>query len=580
MNKKKSLITALLLVVVAGLSITAGTFAYFQWTTGTEGGTQVNVTIEMGGITMHIEPETTEFVGLYPTAHCENNVRYGDALVTIVNNTGTLAIPSFKLKVRVTDKDGNGVPKSALEHINYAVVPIKTTKDAQGNPVKGDTGSYSCSNVPVLDDAADSGNLLNNAPGTVDTSFNFENVSVNGGFTHVPSEGDLSLGGIASLSSGYLPRQYYIGDSETTGFYKGDVNGITFRGESYTTSYQYFRVYVWVDGGYTSTIVGNVVSDPLQNAKIEITWSEESMVQQVSGESNVESVRAAGLYQADGTFTSWDDLLIGGDSEGIAVEDSKIIAAANHLRGDLIIPDGIIAIMSFGSAAFTSVKIPSSVIEISPYLFMSDTWKHIYYDGTVEQFSLVDFSTIEVTVLEVECLDGEVPIHEPGLLDEHYNLHSNWDSLLEQNDITVVGTTITNVSSENWGVFVISEGITSIGDSAFVSANWLGEIMFANSVTTIGEYAFSGVPLVRVLFGKSSQLTTIRDFAFNATNISTIELPIGVTYIGAHAFDSQSSSVDIYYRGTIAEWNTIEKASAWDAGVSKVVCTDGTITLE
>ena len=135
MNKKKNLITALLLVVVAGLSITAGTFAYFQWTTGAEGGTQVNVTIEMGGITMHIEPEQTEFVGLYPTAHCENNVRYGDALVTIVNNTGTLAIPSFKLKVRVTDKDGNGVPKSALEHINYAVVPIKTTKDAQGNPL-------------------------------------------------------------------------------------------------------------------------------------------------------------------------------------------------------------------------------------------------------------------------------------------------------------------------------------------------------------------------------------------------------------------------------------------------------------
>ena len=107
MNKKKSLITALLLVVVAGLSITAGTFAYFQWTTGAEGGTAVNVTIEMGGITMHIEPETTEFVGLYPTAHCENNVRYGDALVTIVNNTGTLALPSFKLKVKVTDKDGN-----------------------------------------------------------------------------------------------------------------------------------------------------------------------------------------------------------------------------------------------------------------------------------------------------------------------------------------------------------------------------------------------------------------------------------------------------------------------------------------
>ena len=42
MNKKKSLITALLLVVVAGLSITAGTFAYFQWTSGVNDRTSVN----------------------------------------------------------------------------------------------------------------------------------------------------------------------------------------------------------------------------------------------------------------------------------------------------------------------------------------------------------------------------------------------------------------------------------------------------------------------------------------------------------------------------------------------------------
>ena len=81
MSKKKSLIISLSLVLIVGLSIVAGTFAYFQWQAAT--GTQVNVTIEMGGIKMHIEPEQTGFVGLYPTAHCINNVRYGDTLVRI-----------------------------------------------------------------------------------------------------------------------------------------------------------------------------------------------------------------------------------------------------------------------------------------------------------------------------------------------------------------------------------------------------------------------------------------------------------------------------------------------------------------
>ena len=44
-DKKKVLIISLLMIVVIGLSIVAGTFAYFQWTTGEDQRTSVNVTI-------------------------------------------------------------------------------------------------------------------------------------------------------------------------------------------------------------------------------------------------------------------------------------------------------------------------------------------------------------------------------------------------------------------------------------------------------------------------------------------------------------------------------------------------------
>ena len=345
-------------MVVAGLSITAGTFAYFQWTTGAEGGTAVNVTIEMGGITMHIEPETTEFVGLYPTAHCENNVRYGDALVTIVNNTGTLALPSFKLKVKVTDKDGNGVPADALEHIHYSVVPLDTTKSGD-NPIKGDT-TYTCSTVPSVDSTV-SGGLLTNGEGIVTSSFTFDGVATNGTYSHVPAIDDESSTGVAT-TAGYLPRQYY-----TSGSNMGDTAGITFLGDTYTTTYQYYRVYVWIDEGYTSTIVGNTVSDPLQNAKIEITWSEESMVQQVSGEANVELV--AGLYDSEGDLTkTWQQLL---DDNDITVVDNVITDSNRTLTGKLVIPEGITGI---GDSAFlecylSGFVIPSSVEFINDEAF-------------------------------------------------------------------------------------------------------------------------------------------------------------------------------------------------------------------
>ena len=51
MSNKKSLILSLMLVLIVGLSIVAGTFAYFQWQAAT--GTQVNVTIEMGNQDAH-----------------------------------------------------------------------------------------------------------------------------------------------------------------------------------------------------------------------------------------------------------------------------------------------------------------------------------------------------------------------------------------------------------------------------------------------------------------------------------------------------------------------------------------------
>ena len=101
MNKKKSLLLSIIIVLILGLIITGGSFAYFQWSLGYASGTGVNVTIEHGGITMHIESEQTEVVGLYPTNNCNNKHAYGDALVTIVNNTGSnilIKIDKYNLK--------------------------------------------------------------------------------------------------------------------------------------------------------------------------------------------------------------------------------------------------------------------------------------------------------------------------------------------------------------------------------------------------------------------------------------------------------------------------------------------------
>lgn len=261
---KKNNISKLIIAIIAVILIIAivggSTFAYFQWTTAENQRTAVNVTIEQGRITMHIEPETTVFKDLKPTANCNNFSAYGDALVTVVNNTGTLAIPSLKLSAKVT-KGGSGTLTSTdLGHIHYAVVSVTTTKDASGHAVKGETVNGTCSS-PLTAEANGTNKVFTNselvATGT------FSTVSTSGAWSDLPSTTDT-----------YLPRQY---DTST-----GTTSGVTFKALQYDTTHQYFRVYIWLDSTYTTTIVGNTVTDPLQNAKIEVTWSANSMVEQVS----------------------------------------------------------------------------------------------------------------------------------------------------------------------------------------------------------------------------------------------------------------------------------------------------------
>ena len=72
-NNTNKLIVAIIAVFLIIAIVGGSTFAYFQWTTAENQRTAVNVSIEQGRITMHIEPETTTFTGLKPTANCANS---------------------------------------------------------------------------------------------------------------------------------------------------------------------------------------------------------------------------------------------------------------------------------------------------------------------------------------------------------------------------------------------------------------------------------------------------------------------------------------------------------------------------
>lgn len=85
---------------------------------------------------------------------------------------------------------------------------------------------------------------------------------------------------------------------------------------------------------------------------------------------------------------------------------------------------------------------------------------------------------------------------------------------------------------------VIEEGVTSIGNYAFIDCSKVLFVSLPNSITYIGKYAFSGCSKIQNI-NLSEQVETIGSFAFtNCTSLTSITIPNSVTSLGEHVFSS------------------------------------------
>jgi len=82
---------------------------------------------------------------------------------------------------------------------------------------------------------------------------------------------------------------------------------------------------------------------------------------------------------------------------------------------------------------------------------------------------------------------------------------------------------------------IVANGVTSIGEYAFINSR-ITSIRIPSTVTSIGNYAFTYSQISTVTFEGLSQLNSIGNYAFAYSRLANITLPNTVTSIGNYAF--------------------------------------------
>ena len=130
----------------------------------------------------------------------------------------------------------------------------------------------------------------------------------------------------------------------------------------------------------------------------------------------------------------------------------------------------------------------------------------------------------------------------------------------------------------------IPDSVVYVGRSAFCNCRLLKQIKLSSSITKIGYYTFGFCGSMKNIVIPDS-VTSIEGCAFSdCTRLETVTIPKSVERIRFNAFRDCENLKAIYFEGTIAEWNAIDKELGFEydhwnknTGEYKVYCSDGVV---
>ncbi len=192
------------------------------------------------------------------------------------------------------------------------------------------------------------------------------------------------------------------------------------------------------------------------------------------------------------------------------LNEIEIIGCFERTGTDIVIPNSIggLPVTKIGDYAFghvvidshypsyygaTSVVLPDSITSIGKYAFYRNELTSIYIPAGVEYIGEHAFDFNKLTSF---------------IVSDNNPYFTTVDGVLFNKDIT---TLIKMISDDLRSTYIIPNSVTSIGDYAF-SGNMLESVTMGDSIISIGDYAFSGNKLTSLFIPNS--VTTIGNKIF------------------------------------------------------------------
>lgn len=128
--------------------------------------------------------------------------------------------------------------------------------------------------------------------------------------------------------------------------------------------------------------------------------------------------------------------------------------------------------------------------------------------------------------------------------------------------------------------FIIPDSVTGIGDNAFAYCDELKSITIPENVKWIGSNAFRDCEKLETVTIKGDISELYRWTFLDCERLKSVTIPASVTRIDDEAFMRCNKLTDIYYDGTMEQWEEISKTYKWDVSFDEytVHCSDGDIT--